>query len=56
MSVLLNLIPESTSAGFKQRFTFLPLCHQTPSSAMESVIVFCEAEYICMDIQKDLKT
>ena len=56
MSVLLNLIPESTSADFKQIFTFLPLCNPTPSSSMESLIVFCEDEYFYMDIQKDLKT
>ena len=51
-----NNIIDATSAGFKQRLTFLPLCNPTPSSSMESLIVFCEAEYIYMDIQKDLKT
>ena len=31
-SVLLNLMPELTSAGFIQRFTFNPVCKPTPSS------------------------
>ena len=36
ISVLLNLIPELTSAGLIQIFAFIPLCNPTPSNSIGS--------------------
>ena len=41
-SILLNLMPVLTSAGFKQRFTFIPLCKPMPSNSIGSLRVFCK--------------
>ena len=49
-------MPELTAAGFKQRFTLMPLCKPTPSSSIGSLMVFCEFEWIYMDIHKDQNT
>ena len=39
-SILLNLMPVLTSAGFKQRFTFIPLCKPMPSNSIGSLSSF----------------
>ena len=40
ISILLNLIPSFILAGFKRRFTLIPLCNPTPSNSIGSLIVF----------------
>ena len=46
---------ELTSAGFKQIFTFIPLCRPTPSSWIGSFMVFCKFCCIVKCIQQSLK-
>ena len=51
-SYLIKEIPESALAGFKQRFTCIPLCKPMPCRSILSLIVFCGFITLKQGIQK----